>query len=70
MSSDTKALLEVGAPGYLAGGDPELADDSPAWLHDIADDATVEGSMLTPWRAPTPSAPSVPARRVTRGSLV
>lgn len=31
---------------YLAGGDPALKDYFPAWLNNIADDATVEGSML------------------------
>ena len=31
---------------YLAGGDPALKDYFPAWVNNIADDATVEGSML------------------------
>jgi len=31
---------------YLASGDPALKDYYPAWLNNIADDATVEGSML------------------------
>ena len=34
------------AAQYLAGGDPALEHYYPAWLNDIADDATVEGSML------------------------
>jgi len=46
MSTDTEALIEEGAPRYLQGGDPALADYVPAWLDDIAEDATVEGSML------------------------
>jgi hypothetical protein len=35
-----------GTPTYLASGDPALADYYPAWLDNLADDATVEGSML------------------------
>ena len=31
---------------YLASGDPALKNYYPAWLDDMADDATVEGSML------------------------
>jgi hypothetical protein len=31
---------------YLASGDPALKDYCPAWVNNIADDATVEGSML------------------------
>ena len=33
-------------PEYLASGDPALKDYFPAWLNNIAADATVEGSML------------------------
>lgn len=46
MSIDSKALVEEGTPRYLASGDPDLADYYPAWLDNLADDATVEGSML------------------------
>jgi hypothetical protein len=46
MSVDSKALVEEGTPWYLAGGNPDLADYFPVWLDNIADDATVEGSML------------------------
>ena len=46
MSTDSTALVEEGAPRYLAGGDPDLANYYPAWLDNIAHDATVEGSML------------------------
>jgi hypothetical protein len=46
MSIDSKALVDEGTPRYLASGDPELADYYPASLDNIADDATVEGSML------------------------
>ncbi len=31
---------------YLGSGDPALKNYYPAWLDDMADDATVEGSML------------------------
>jgi hypothetical protein len=31
---------------YLGGGDPVLKDYYPAWLDNMADDVTVEGSML------------------------
>jgi hypothetical protein len=31
---------------YMTGGDPALNDYFPPWLENIADDATVEGSML------------------------
>jgi hypothetical protein len=43
---NSRALVEEGAPRYLASGDPDLADYYPAWLDNLADDATVEGSML------------------------
>ena len=33
-------------PEYLGSGDPALKDYYPAWLENMADDATVEGSML------------------------
>ena len=46
MSIDSKALVEEGTPRYLASGDPDLADYYPAWLDKLADDATVEGSVL------------------------
>jgi hypothetical protein len=35
-----------GAPSYTGGGDPALADYYPAWLDNLADDITLEGSML------------------------
>ena len=31
---------------YLAHGDPALKGYYPAWVNNLADDATVEGSML------------------------
>ena len=33
-------------PEYLGSGDPALKDYYPPWLENMADDATVEGSML------------------------
>ena len=33
-------------PQYLGSGDPALKDYYPAWVNNMADDATVEGSML------------------------
>ena len=33
-------------PQYLGHGDPALKDYFPAWVNSIAEDATVEGSML------------------------
>jgi len=41
MSTTSDAL-----PQYLDSGDPALKDYYPAWVNNIADDATVEGSML------------------------
>jgi hypothetical protein len=33
-------------PQYLVGGNPALKDYYPRWLDNMADDVTVEGSML------------------------
>jgi len=41
MSIERSAL-----PQYLGSGDPSLKDYFPAWVNNMADDATVEGSML------------------------
>jgi len=46
MTTKNTALDERGAPTYLTSGDPALANYYPAWLDNLADDATVEGSML------------------------
>jgi hypothetical protein len=37
-----------GTPTYLGGGDPDpqYADYFPAWLNRLADDVTIEGSLL------------------------
>lgn len=34
------------APTYMESGDPALPNYYPAWLDNLADDATVEGSLL------------------------
>lgn len=46
MSITSDALARQGTPRYLVSGDPALAGYYPAWLDDLADDVTVEGSML------------------------
>jgi hypothetical protein len=46
VSTNSEALVLRGPARYLAGGDPGLADYYPAWLDSLADDVTVEGSML------------------------
>jgi hypothetical protein len=33
-------------PTYMGSGDPALANYYPAWLDNLADDATLEGSLL------------------------
>ena len=45
-STSSEAFSEVGAPTYLASGDPALADYFPAWINNLADDVTLEGSMM------------------------
>ena len=50
MSPTSDGLLlstkSTALPQYLGSGDPALKDYYPAWVNNIADDATVEGSML------------------------
>jgi len=47
-STDATTHSLDGAPTYARGGDPagSFADYYPAWLDNLADDATVEGSLL------------------------
>jgi hypothetical protein len=46
MSTNNKAVDEA-RPTYLrSGGDPEFAAYVPAWLNNLADDVTLEGSMM------------------------
>jgi hypothetical protein len=45
MSTSRKTVGDEGTPTYLASGDPALADYFPAWLNNLADDVTLEGSM-------------------------
>ena len=46
MSIEPNAYPEEGTPTYLRSGDPALADYFPAWLDNLADDVTLEGSMM------------------------
>src|SRR6516225_804322 len=57
MSIEDKSLID-GTPTYLASGDPartvtdfafhtvSAADYSPTWLNNLAEDVTLEGSMM------------------------
>jgi hypothetical protein len=46
MSIKRNAPTHEATPRYLASGDPALADYYPAWLDNLAEDVTVEGSVL------------------------
>ena len=47
MSANKNSLAETGTPTYLASGsDPALANYFPAWLNNLAEDVTLEGSMM------------------------
>jgi pimeloyl-ACP methyl ester carboxylesterase len=46
LSRSSKALAEEGTPTLLASANPALADYFPAWLNNLADDVTLEGSMM------------------------
>jgi hypothetical protein len=46
MSVKNDALSQEATPRYLVSGNPALAEYYPAWLDNLADDVTVEGSML------------------------
>jgi hypothetical protein len=47
MSVNSNSLAGEGTPTYLASAaDPALADYFPAWLNNLADDVTLEGSMM------------------------
>ena len=46
MSIHSTALALEATPTYLTNGDPSLAGYYPPWLDNLADDVTVEGSML------------------------
>ena len=46
MSIDRDPPTGEATPTYLRGGDPALADYYPAWLDNLADDVTLEGSMM------------------------
>lgn len=46
MSIESEEAVEKATPRYLTSGDRNLADYYPAWVDDLANDATVEGSMI------------------------
>ncbi len=48
MTSIPSGQSTDGVPTYTAGGDPDgrFADYYPAWLGNLADDVTIEGSLL------------------------
>jgi hypothetical protein len=46
MSIETDAATDDATPTYLKRGDPALADYRPTWLANLADDVTLEGSMM------------------------
>ena len=48
MSSTPSGQSTDGVPTYLSGGDPtgRYADYYPAWIDKLADDVTIEGSLL------------------------
>jgi hypothetical protein len=48
MTSIPSGQSTDGVPTYTVGGDPEgrFADYYPAWLGNLADDVTIEGSLL------------------------
>jgi hypothetical protein len=46
MSDTSNAQPHDGTPMYTVTGDPGLGDYYPAWLDNLADDVTVEGSVL------------------------
>jgi hypothetical protein len=47
MSINNNPLAEEGTPTYLAsGGDPALTNYFPAWLNNLGDNVTLEGSMM------------------------
>jgi hypothetical protein len=47
MSVNNNSLAEEGTPTYLQStGDSALAGYFPAWLNNLADDVTLEGSMM------------------------
>ncbi len=48
MTTATNSRTTDGVPTYLGSGDPagKFTDYYPAWLDNLADDVTVEGSLL------------------------
>lgn len=48
MTNIPSSQVTDGAPTYMGGGDPagRFTDYYPAWLDNLADDVTIEGSLL------------------------
>src|SRR5262245_22435077 len=46
MSIESNGFADDGAATYLRGGDPALAEYFPAWINDLAEDVTLEGSAM------------------------
>jgi hypothetical protein len=46
MFINTDTPSQEATPTYLRSGDPALADYYPVWLDNLADDVTLEGSMM------------------------
>ena len=44
--TDIASQTGDGVPTYLGSGDPALSDYYPAWVGNLADDVTIEGSLL------------------------
>jgi len=44
--ADITSKTSDGVPTYLENGDPTLTDYYPAWVGNLADDVTIEGSLL------------------------
>jgi hypothetical protein len=44
--TDITGEMTDAVPTYVASGNPALSDYYPAWLDKLADDVTVEGSLL------------------------
>jgi hypothetical protein len=46
MTIGSDRLVGEGTPTLLASANPALADYFPAWINNLADDVTLEGSMM------------------------
>ncbi len=48
MTNTPSGHVTDGTPTYVGGGDPagRFSDYDPPWLENLADDVTIEGSLL------------------------